>query len=344
MNESRRSAEAGFTLIELMISLVLGLLVVAAASGLFLSNRRVFASTNAVNRIQENGRAAFEILSRDIREAGGNPCGAEVVNLLKPAERAVFEAGWNQGVIGTENGDTVPDSMVLSSTIDAGIRVDRDDVPNAVLRVSSNAGFAVNDIVMVCDPKTANIFKVTQLPNNGLGHHPGNGGNEDRRFQVKQEHVGATPGGADGYCFTAKDASGNNNAKAGQNCSPQPSGAPASVVRVASTRWEVADNANGGKSLYRTVFLNGNVQNTRDEIAAGVVNMQLLYKLRNSDALIKANAVADWTLVNAIQVTLTLEPERGTFTGKDLEGTQAGKKLQRTLSTLVAMRNREGIL
>ena len=34
MNESRRSAEAGFTLIELMISLVLGLLVVAAASGL----------------------------------------------------------------------------------------------------------------------------------------------------------------------------------------------------------------------------------------------------------------------------------------------------------------------
>ena len=72
--------------------------------------------------------------------------------------------------------------------------------------------------------------------------------------------------------------------------------------------------------------------------------MQLLYKLRNSDALIKANAVADWTLVNAIQVTLTLEPERGTFTGKDLEGTQAGKKLQRTLSTLVAMRNREGIL
>lgn len=214
MNESRRSAEAGFTLIELMISLVLGLLVVAAASGLFLSNRRVFASTNAVNRIQENGRAAFEILSRDIREAGGNPCGAEVVNLLKPAERAVFEAGWNQGVIGTENGDTVPDSMVLSSTIDAGIRVDRDDVPNAVLRVSSNAGFAVNDIVMVCDPKTANIFKVTHLPSNGLGHNSGNGGNEDKRFKVKQEDVGATSKQADGYCFTAKDASGNDNAKA----------------------------------------------------------------------------------------------------------------------------------
>lgn len=58
----RRSFQAGFSLIELMISLVLGLLVIAAAGGIFLSNKRVYGSTEAINRIQENQRAAFEML------------------------------------------------------------------------------------------------------------------------------------------------------------------------------------------------------------------------------------------------------------------------------------------
>ena len=113
-----------------------------------------------------------------------------------------------------------------------------------------------------------------------------------------------------------------------------------------SSRSRIADNANGGKSLYRIVLGNGNVQRSRDEIAAGVVNMQLMYKRSDSAALVKANAIpaADWDKVNAVQVTLTLEPERGALIGRDLEGTQAGQKLQRTVSTLVAMRNRVGIL
>src|SRR5690606_16585162 len=68
--------QGGATLIELMIALLLGLVVVAAASGLFLTNKRVYASTETLNRIQENGRVSFELMSRDIREAGGNPCGA----------------------------------------------------------------------------------------------------------------------------------------------------------------------------------------------------------------------------------------------------------------------------
>src|SRR5690625_1736185 len=68
--------QRGATLIELMIALLLGLVVVAAASGLFLTNKRVYASTETINRIQENTRVAFELMSRDVREAGGNPCGS----------------------------------------------------------------------------------------------------------------------------------------------------------------------------------------------------------------------------------------------------------------------------
>lgn len=66
---------AGVTLIELMIALVLGLLVSAAALGVFSSNRETFRSTENMSRLQENARVAFELMSRDIREAGGIPCG-----------------------------------------------------------------------------------------------------------------------------------------------------------------------------------------------------------------------------------------------------------------------------
>ena len=80
----------GVTLIELMIALVLGLVVAGAAGGMFLANKRIYASTETLNRIQENTRVSFEIMSRDLREAGGNPCGnsAELINLLQTKDTA----------------------------------------------------------------------------------------------------------------------------------------------------------------------------------------------------------------------------------------------------------------
>src|SRR3546814_14167941 len=69
-----KAAQRGFTLIELMVAMVLGLLVVAAAGSLFMSSRKVYGTTASINRIQENQRIAFEILARAVREAGGHPC------------------------------------------------------------------------------------------------------------------------------------------------------------------------------------------------------------------------------------------------------------------------------
>jgi len=77
-----KDAQRGFTLVELMVAMILGLLVAAAAGSLFLSNRKIYGTTASINRIQENQRTAFELLARDVREAGGNPCTRNVVNML----------------------------------------------------------------------------------------------------------------------------------------------------------------------------------------------------------------------------------------------------------------------
>src|SRR3546814_19863808 len=68
-----KAAQRGFTLIELMVAMVLGLLVVAAAGSLFMSSRKVYGTTASINRIKENQRIAFAMLARDIRDAGGHP-------------------------------------------------------------------------------------------------------------------------------------------------------------------------------------------------------------------------------------------------------------------------------
>ena len=65
---------AGFGLIELMLALVLGLLVIGAAFAVFQSNQATYRANEGQNRIQESARAAFEMMSRDIRSAGGGPC------------------------------------------------------------------------------------------------------------------------------------------------------------------------------------------------------------------------------------------------------------------------------
>jgi len=69
-----RSASRGFTLTELMISLLLGLFTISGVLIALLGGVETFRTTDSLSRIQETGRFALEILRRDIREAGYNGC------------------------------------------------------------------------------------------------------------------------------------------------------------------------------------------------------------------------------------------------------------------------------
>ena len=88
MSRLRTRSHAGFGLIELMISMVLGLLVLGAAIAVFQSNQRTFGANEGQNRIQEGARAAYEMMSRDIRAAGGNACS----RLARPDEEHIYVA------------------------------------------------------------------------------------------------------------------------------------------------------------------------------------------------------------------------------------------------------------
>ena len=63
------AAMRGFSLVELMIALLIGLIVVGSAGSIYMANRRAYAATEVLGRVQESSRVAFELMARDIREA-----------------------------------------------------------------------------------------------------------------------------------------------------------------------------------------------------------------------------------------------------------------------------------
>ena len=64
--------QAGFSLMELMIAITLGLIVLLAVGSIYVGSRQTYRVQEDNARIQEAGRYALEVLGRSIRQAGAN--------------------------------------------------------------------------------------------------------------------------------------------------------------------------------------------------------------------------------------------------------------------------------
>jgi len=67
---TRSSAQRGFTLVELLVGVIIGLLVVAVALGAMMGSRAVSGSTGDLSQIQQQAAYAFRVLARQIRQSG----------------------------------------------------------------------------------------------------------------------------------------------------------------------------------------------------------------------------------------------------------------------------------
>ena len=65
----------GFTLVELMVSMSIGLVILAAVTTTFMSQTRIYNSQEQINEMQQNARGVLDILSRELKMAGYKPNG-----------------------------------------------------------------------------------------------------------------------------------------------------------------------------------------------------------------------------------------------------------------------------
>ncbi len=73
-NLHRASADRGFSLVELMIAVLIGLIISIGVVQIFSATRATYQLDESLARAQENGRFALEFLTQDIRHAGYAGC------------------------------------------------------------------------------------------------------------------------------------------------------------------------------------------------------------------------------------------------------------------------------
>ena len=66
--------QQGFTLIEIMVSMLLGVFLLGGVMGIFLNAKQTYRVQDALGRLQENGRYAMEFIGRDIRMTDYRGC------------------------------------------------------------------------------------------------------------------------------------------------------------------------------------------------------------------------------------------------------------------------------
>ncbi len=73
-NKQPATAARGFSLVELMIALLIGLVIAIGVVQIFSATRATYQLDESLARAQENGRFALEFLSQDVRHAGYAGC------------------------------------------------------------------------------------------------------------------------------------------------------------------------------------------------------------------------------------------------------------------------------
>ena len=342
--------QPGFTLIELMVAMLLGLIVIGGVTSVFLANQQVYRSNQALGDVEDGSRTAFDLMATDIRQAGLTGCGTtpKIANVLKDGPYAGgtvdWFADWNNSLHGYSQSQTDPalsgltgagqrapssttaadtsDSLQLIGTNALPVSVKSDVQPGDTINLSGASGLSAGDIIMICDPSRAAIVQVTSIPAGASS------------VGIVMHDVGTSgisPGNCSnglGYLTACDDGNGNAN----------PFEFNAQVATLSAVDWYIGLNpaAGSGRSLYRVRLQNvGGTASatTPEEMVRNVTGMQIRYHVANATSLVAASAVTDWSEVDAAQVTLWLQSDN------QRAGTD-GAPIQRSYTFAATVRNR----
>lgn len=333
----RYGAQQGLTLVELMIAMLLGVILVGGVTGVFLSAQQTYRINDNLNRMQDGFRVGFQLLTRDLRNAGSSGCtnNGRVVNVLAGD---TWWGNWaNSNFIaysgttthpGVDFGSAVGERVagtaavqMMYSLSDGNETIAIEHVPsgvNASFRIAPGANIVQGDIIMVCDQSQSTIFQVSNITGTGGSNVIHNTGGT------------VTPGN----CTNRLGFPGPTSCSASSG-SPYVFPPNAVLSKFESVSWYVGNNGRpetGGRSLYRTWVERGVV--IREEVIEGVRDLQFEFLLLGSANFIDTASVPAnrWVDVMSTRVHLTVEAAHVDFQGE-------GERANRTLIHEVALRN-----
>jgi type IV pilus assembly protein PilW len=318
----------GFTLVELMVALTIGLIILSAVSMLFVSSKQTYNTQDSLARLQENARFAVQFIVKDLRMAGYYGCideiGEDSVNStlndesdffynaqipmegVNDATGTWYPSGTTTLPTGIKSGtDAVAIRKADSST---GLYLDQ-DMPNTSAVLKTNAvhpdtgeTLTISDIlddgeiIMISDCASADILQVTQL-NDTDPHIVHNTGDDD-----------PAPGNATKELSKPYSKSGNGTR----------------IMKFTTVQYYIATGASGNPALFRKELNKSPV-----ELVEGIENLQVLYG-KDTDAdgapnlYLKAGdtglqSAVDWSAIKSVRVGILARTLADPATGKPKE-------------------------
>jgi type IV pilus assembly protein PilW len=354
---------AGFSLVEIMVSLVISLFILGGAVTILMQNQQNYRQNDDFGRLQENARLALELLVSDLRMVDFWGCTTfdrnrtNLVLGVVPESGTLLDTtvsldGFEEGTLqwdAQNNNEIVGD--ILPGTDAVTVRKLRNSgVPIAASMLTASDLITLREdtspvgegqMAAIYDCAKVNIFRVTAATPTTLAHDSSM--NTDDRFTRTYQQTEA---------HAANPEADPNGMKA------QTFVAPFDVVR-----YYISDPDGENKPALWRQFHDGN-NVVSHPVVEGVENMQILYGENTTQSgepanFVNANQVNDWERVVAVRITLlvrspeenpTQEVDTGTY---DIHGTPelaaddispGGHYTRKLVSTTVLLRNMQASL
>ena len=358
---------SGFTLIELMISITLGLLLIAGVGYAYLGTRTTNRIQENLAHIQEGARFAFETMSVDIRMAGFiNACDITArANTLTGG--TTDGTGWTASsgslwytnlfaapIRGFDTGATLPSGIVATGGDSLGV-IHADNSREYI--VSSHTATAITttlahnvvpgDILVASDCTAALQASLFQASASTAGS------------TINHAAGGTGPGNCVANLF-------GNGLCVGTAGTLTPG---ARLMKVSSHFFYIRNNAAGQPTLFRRTLtpVAGAVTTTDEELVEGVEDMQITYGVDTSatadgavdDYLSVAEIISPtvpgandsqrWARVLSVKINLLMRspdngitnaPQTYTFNGATTTPTATDRRLRKIFTNVIAVRNR----
>jgi len=319
--------QAGFSLIELLVAMLLSLIVTAVVLQIFVSSNQAYRVREQVALLAENGRYATELLQRDLRMAGYSGC--RTLAGLSPnviANNPPAFSGFADGLQGFESGSGWTNPTAITQLAGTDVLVIRRatglSVPltgnmatlNANIQIASNPyGFAANDVLLVTDCEAADLIRASNV-SQGSGvvtiAHAMSTNTDNRLSKAYQEN--------------------------------------AMVMGFSANTYFIGENAEGDSSLYMIPF----ESTTALELIPGAQDLQVQYAIDKGnngvlDEYVDASAVSDWQEVIGVNIgtllhtadNITVGSQPFTFNGANVNPS-SDRRLRSSNWVAIALRNR----
>lgn len=354
-NSRTQSLSKGFSLIELLVAMLIGLLVLAGVIQVVLNSKRSFIDNQEIAFIQDNTRYALDIIAKDLRTAGYKGCARSLlttVNVINYTNIATPAGG----------SGNLTDAFAFNSTPFNGTETKT----KAELKDPDLAGILPNGtlpdtITIQTLPNEREITLSSHNPQSGalIASQPVNfpDGTPLMIIDANCQNVALLAAGTAGATTPNLNLTGNLNCSTGltsndeASCTqgkintvkPLKSGSvitPYLVNRyfIGKANASINNNMPALKRQYLT-SISATPTFREEEIAQGVEDMQITYGIDNgqgrvaNDTFVAADVVnGRWDQVVAVRIELTLRSNNPVQTAVNGDGGYLRKRVASTVS------------